>query len=141
MQDIIKCRERRRAIEGWHKPADEAPCFWAPVNWDLYELRESLREIRRRGVNLGETAETPGDVGSDSLEGEREYVQRNFGRLLTEYEDQFIAVVGQSVVDHDPDFSRLAERVFSKFGYKSIFMPLITRSRSVYRIHGPRKVR
>lgn len=77
----------------------------------------------------------------EAFQREKSYVRRNRERLIEEFEGRFIAVMGDSLVDNDEDFSALAERVFSKFGYKPIFMPLIRRDGRVYRIPGPRTQR
>ncbi len=82
--------------------------------------------------------QTTSHVDSRPFDEEKEYVQQNGSRLEAEYGGHYIAVIAGSVVDSDKDFSALAERVFSKFGYKPIFMPLIERNRRVYRIPGPR---
>ncbi len=71
---------------------------------------------------------------------EREYIGENWDRIRDAYQGRYIAVMGNSVVDSDLDFSALAGRVYERFGYKRIYMPWIGESR-VYHIPSPRLMR
>lgn len=64
------------------------------------------------------------------FESEREH-------LLAEYEGKYIAILNGKVIDADEDFSRLAERVYRREGYKDIFMPLVERRPTVLSIPSP----
>ena len=55
---------------------------------------------------------------------EREFLEQNWKQFNAKYAGQYIAVLGTSVLDSDVDFSSLASRVYRRFGYRRIFMPL-----------------
>ncbi|HMD97159.1 MAG TPA: hypothetical protein VKM93_07510 [Terriglobia bacterium] len=67
---------------------------------------------------------------------ERRYVAANRQHIRDTYSGRYIAIIGTSILDSDEDFSALAERVYRRFGYKRIFMPLAGK-REVYRIPSP----
>ena len=58
--------------------------------------------------------------------------------LLEQYEGQYIAILDGEVIDLDPSFHRLAERVFSKFGYRSVSMPRVERHPRQVSLRSPR---
>ena len=57
------------------------------------------------------------------------WLQENLGK--------YVAIIGEKVVDSSKDFAELSYRVREKYGYGSIFMPLVTEGPQVVRI-GPR---
>jgi len=44
-----------------------------------------------------------------------------------QYRGEFVAIIGRQVVDSDRDFQLLSRRVRPRYGYGSIFMPLVSR--------------
>lgn len=72
---------------------------------------------------------------------ERAFVEGHYNELKTLYAGRYIAVLGKSILDSDPVFSLLAERVYKRFGYRRVYMPLIEEPRSVYDIPSPRIMR
>ena len=72
---------------------------------------------------------------------ERRFVDEQWMQLVSLHKGRYIAVLGRSVVDSDRDFSALAERVYSRFGYRRIFMPFIAEPGKLHRIPSPRLVR
>ena len=68
----------------------------------------------------------------------RKYFQENRPEILGKYRGLFVAVLDNSVVDHDKDFSALAKRVYEKFGYQAIYMPFVQSEPAVLRIPSPR---
>lgn len=56
---------------------------------------------------------------------------------LKEHLGGYVAIIGNEVVDSDKDFSKLAPRVWKKYGYGPIFIPRVTRGPRVEYI-GPR---
>ena len=105
----------------------------------------------RSGRKLGDAKKLrlPHDLGSvkaaqptseDSVfDRDVQFYKEHFRQLLPVYEGKYIALVNRQVVDSDPDFSRLAERVYSKFGYRDIFMPKVEEPR-VLNMPSPRLV-
>lgn len=80
----------------------------------------------------------PGGSAASLFPEERKFVAGNLDALRAAYGDRYIAVLGASVLDSDPDFSALAERVFRQVGYRPIYMPFMGKSEKVYRIPSPR---
>ncbi len=81
---------------------------------------------------------SPVSSASSLFPEERKFIEENREALQAAYTDRYIAVLGASVLDSDPDFSALAERVFRQVGYRPIFMPFIGKSERVYRVRSPR---
>jgi hypothetical protein len=57
---------------------------------------------------------------------------------LNKYEGQYIALLNGEVLDSDVDFSNLATRVYEKIGYRTVYMPLVTRHKKHYKISSPK---
>jgi len=57
---------------------------------------------------------------------------------LEKYEGKYIALLNGKLLDSDVAISDLATRVYKKYGYIAIFMPLVTRRTKPYRISSPR---
>lgn len=79
--------------------------------------------------NLPAVVLEPGDAEGMSAEFESE--KRSFwamrARLLEQHEGEYVAVFGGRVVDHDKDKVRLGLRVYKQFGYKPIYVQLVSR--------------
>lgn len=67
---------------------------------------------------------------NELLEIEKKIFEANKDKYLDEYEGKHIALMNGVVLDFDNVFSNLAKRVYEKYGYKAIFMPLVTKKRS-----------
>lgn len=65
------------------------------------------------------------------------FFEANQQKLLDKYEGKYIAILNREVVDTDDDFSILAERVYSRYGYKDIYMPKVERKRTILHIPTP----
>ncbi|MBI5144056.1 MAG: hypothetical protein HZA30_03190 [Candidatus Omnitrophica bacterium] len=68
----------------------------------------------------------------------KKYYEENRETLLKKYRDKFIAIFNNEVVDSDKNFSKLASRVYKKFGYQTIYMPFITAKEKIVKIPSPR---
>ncbi|GFP43604.1 hypothetical protein HKBW3C_02734, partial [Candidatus Hakubella thermalkaliphila] len=53
------------------------------------------------------------------------------------YDNKYVAILDNKIVDSDEDFSSLAKRVYAKFGYRAIYMPKVTREEEVIHIPSP----
>ena len=69
---------------------------------------------------------------------ERAFIDERYEELKAAYGGRYMAVLGRSILDSDPVFSLLAERVYKRFGYRRVYMPLIEESKRVYHIRSPR---
>jgi cell division protein FtsZ len=58
-------------------------------------------------------------------------------KLLDKYEGKYIAILNKEVIDADDDFSLLAERVYSRYGYKDIYLPKVERGGTILHIPTP----
>lgn len=79
---------------------------------------------------------TPKDV--DVLESAKKYYTEHKKSLLKKYKGKYIAILNNKIVGSDKDFSELAERIYKKFGYQTIFMPFVMEQERVIRIPSPR---
>lgn len=61
-------------------------------------------------------------------------------RLLRRYPDQYVAIHGGRVIDHDRDFDALARRVFARLGTRPVLMPKVTAEERVLAVPSPRLV-
>ncbi len=72
------------------------------------------------------------------LEVAKKYYIEHKESLLKKYKSKYIAILNNKVVGSGKDFSKLAERIYKKFGYQTIFMPFVTEQKRVIRIPSPR---
>lgn len=63
------------------------------------------------------------------IEIEKKVFEAKKDFYLENYEGKYIALLNGKVLDYSEDFSQLAQRVYEKFGYKEIFMTLVTRNK------------
>lgn len=114
-------------------------------------VREAKAEAARRGMSLTAFAKealakalgtTAGDDEDEiqSIRPDLDWFEANRRRLAKRYRDEYIAIINRKVVDHDPDFGALAQRVFAKHGVRSIAMPKVTPEERVVNIRTPVRV-
>jgi hypothetical protein len=72
------------------------------------------------------------------LQKAKTYFQENKADIHEKYLGNFIAILDNSVVDHDKEFSNLATRVYEKFGYQTVYMPFVGSEERILRIPSPR---
>lgn len=53
------------------------------------------------------------------------FLKEHYSKLRKIYKDMYVAILNDQVIDSDINRVTLAERVYSKYGYKPIFMPFI----------------
>jgi hypothetical protein len=115
-------------------------------------VREAKAEAARRGMSLtafakealakalGTPAGEEEEGGIQSIRPDLDWFEANRKRLAKRYRDEYIAIINRKAVDHDPDFGALAQRVFAKYGVKSIAMPKVTPQERVVNIRTPVRV-
>lgn len=83
----------------------------------------------------------PQDTGRlpQSLRSEQDWYEANKEKLVKRYEGEYVAVVGQKVLDHDRDFGALAGRVFSRLGGRPVFLPKCLRGVRSIAVTSPRR--
>jgi cell division protein FtsZ len=65
------------------------------------------------------------------------FFKANQQKLLSKYEGKYIAILNGEVVDADSEFSILAERVYSRYGYADIYMPKVEKKGIILHIPTP----
>jgi hypothetical protein len=84
------------------------------------------------------TAATPAAAG-DPLADSIAWFEEHRDRLLRRHAGEYVAIVDRKVVDHDPDFERLATRVFERLGTRPVFMPRLAPHAEPLRVRSPRR--
>jgi len=115
--------------------------------------REAKAEAARRGMSLTaftkealatalrhRAARTDSD-GIEAIRPDLEWFEANRHRLLRRYPNEYVAILNRKVVDHDREFAGLAQRVFAKYGVRSIAMPQVTAQERVVHLRSPRLAR
>jgi hypothetical protein len=78
---------------------------------------------------------------ADDLHRDMAWFQENRATLLRRYRGEYVAIVDAVVVDHGDDFGELANRVFARFGNRSVYMPRVQDPEPTARIRSPRRAR
>ena len=78
---------------------------------------------------------TPLDM--DIFEMSKEYYKENKNELFKKYEGKHIAIINNKVVGSDKDFSKLAQRIYKKYGYQTIYMPFAEEKEEIVKIPSP----
>jgi len=68
----------------------------------------------------------------------KKYFEANKKDLLKKYQNKYIAILNNKVVGSDKDFSKLAGRIYKKFGYQTIYMPFVSGQKRIVKIPSPR---
>jgi len=116
--------------------------------------REAKAEAARRGMSLTaftkealatalrhRAARTDHSDGIEAIRPDLQWFDRNRHRLLRRYPNEYVAILNRKVVDHDREFAGLAQRVFAKYGVRSIAMPQVTPQERVVHLRSPRIAR
>lgn len=129
--------------------AAKTPVYLRGIPADV--VREAKAAAARRGVTLaGFVAETLSralrqpESSSDQtadLNADMRWYERNRERITREHAGEYVAVLERKVIDHDPNFEDLAERVFAREGARNVFMPHVAGKRGPVRVRSPRRVR
>jgi len=78
----------------------------------------------------------PTDV--DVLELAKKYYENHKQSLLRKYKGKYIAIFNNKVVGSGKNFSKLAYRIYKKFGYQTIYMPFVEAKRKILKSPSPR---
>ena len=127
---------------------NRSPLVCEALGTQLFEQRYNIRRQRIEGPTQGATTTFWFEIDpalpsfdkktlSDSFEPAVAFFEQHREALLQEYEDRFIAIIDDKVVDSDVDRIALAHRVYEKHGYKAIYMPKVERTPRVVRIPTP----
>lgn len=75
------------------------------------------------------------------LEADMTWYEAHKRELLQQYLGEYVAIVDRKVLDHDPDFSALAARVFANVGVRPVFMPQVVPHDQTVHLRSPRVIR
>ena len=75
------------------------------------------------------------------LEADMAWYRAHRSRLHRRHPREYLAILDRRLVDHDPDFSALASRVFAKVGTRPVYMPQSMETDPTVRLRSPRVVR
>jgi hypothetical protein len=116
--------------------------------------REAKAEAARRGMSLTafarealatalsqKVARLDESDGIETIRPDLEWFEANRPRLLRRYPNEYVAILNRKIVDHDREFADLAQRVFAKYGVRSIAMPQVTAQEQVLHLRSPRIAR
>lgn len=75
------------------------------------------------------------------LEADMAWYRAHRRRLHRRHPREYLAILDRRLVDHDPDFSALASRVFAKVGTRPVYMPQSMETDPTVRLRSPRVAR
>lgn len=113
-------------------------------------VRELKARAARQGMTLTALAiaaltRAVGTAPQDDLkplEADMAWYKTHRRQLHRRYSGEYLAIVERRVLDHDPDFSALAARVFAEVGIRPVFMPqCVDDTDHIKHLRSPRLVR
>lgn len=75
---------------------------------------------------------------TDPLDPDIKWFTQHKADLCVDFAGKYVAIIDKKVVDSDERFGPLAERVFGKFGVRSIFMPKCVIGERVIQVRSPK---
>lgn len=104
------------------------PGVYMPTIEDLFIEKTEKLEVEKTVI--------PEDI--NVLELAQKYYKENIESLLRKYEGKYIAILNNKVIGSGKDFSKLAQRVYRKYGYQTIYMPFVEAKKKIVKIPSPR---
>ncbi|MBA7671123.1 hypothetical protein ES703_79274 [subsurface metagenome] len=77
-------------------------------------------------------------AAKSAFEEGKEFFEKYKESLIRRFDGKYIAIWENDVMDWDTSFSSLAQRVYRKLGYVSIYMPFVSSKPQVVRFESPR---
>lgn len=71
---------------------------------------------------------------------EKRIFEENRASYLMDYEGKYIALLNGVVLDSENSFSALAKKIYTKLGYRAIFITRVTKKEIKYRISSPKVI-
>lgn len=78
----------------------------------------------------------PKDI--DILSAAKKYYTEHKETLLKKYKGKYIAILNNKIIGSDKAFSKLAQRVYRKYGYQTVYMPFVEKKEKIVRIPSPK---
>lgn len=110
-------------------------------NWQFRPTFERLAQLLAKRCDIHvceEHAVRAEPAAKYTFEEGKAYYERNKDILTRKHNGEYIAIWDNEIMDHDTSFSALAQRVYKKLGYVSIYMPFMTSKRRVLRFESPK---
>ena len=104
------------------------PGVYMPTIEEMFREKTEVVEVEKPDI--------PEDI--NVLELAQKYYEENEEGLLKKYEGRYIAVLNNKVIGSGKDFSKLAQRVYNKYGYQTIYMPFVEAKKKIVKIPSPR---
>lgn len=114
-------------------------------------VREAKAVAAREGVTLAALVERalareirsarPAPSRVSEIARDVTWYEDNVASLLERFDGEYLAIVGQEVVDHDVDVEALASRIEAKYGSRSVYMPECRQTRRIVDVRSPRVAR
>lgn len=98
----------------------------------------SISDISRKETEKLEIEKLNIPQDTDILELAKKFYSDHKETLLKKYKGKYIAILNNKVIGAGKDFSKLAQRVYKKYGYQTIFMPFVETKEKVVRIPSPK---
>jgi plasmid stability protein len=78
-------------------------------------------------------------AAEDDLRDSMEWYEHNREQLSGRFRGEYVAILDDTVIDHDKDFASLATRVFGRVGIRPVFMPRVMGGAEQARVRSPRR--
>ncbi len=112
-------------------------------------VRELKARAARQGLTLtalviaalSRAARTARQDDLKPLEADMVWYKTHRRQLQRRYPKEYLAILDRRVLDHDPEFSALAARVFAKVGIRPVFMPQAVDQDETLHLRSPRLTR
>ena len=98
----------------------------------------SLGDIFKRETEKLEIEKLRIPQDREILEMAKKFYLDQKEKLLKKYNGKYIAILNNKVIGSNKDFSNLAQKVYAKYGYQTIYMPFVDVKGKVVKIPSPR---
>ena len=101
------------------------------ISLDPQLLKQIEHLASERAISTAELVESAlrnylRQLEKDQIQSETEAFRNMHTELLSRYADQYVAIYEGKLVDHDPDFQSIHERIRQRFGRQPILIRRVT---------------
>ena len=97
----------------------------------------TIEDLFRKKTEELEAEKPPILKDINVLELAKKYYDEHKESLLRKYKGKYVAIFNNKVVGSDKDFSKLAHRIYKKYGYQTIYMPFVEAEKKIVRVPSP----
>lgn len=120
---LLDAHKRFRAL--WIDYEERVPMY-LDQEWPV--LKTYLSTTRQAPTEADELAD---------FQHAQKYFLQNKEEIVGDYNNKYVAILDNKIVDSDEDFSSLAKRVYAEFGYRAIYMPKATKEEEIIHVPSP----